>query len=139
MPVCFVVHSLTHLRAALNAGAASLRTVCVISAPAASAYAGVSWFPELVRQAQTEFPGVDFTAMLDCGDRGGDALAALKAGARHIVFTGHPEAARRLAAIAATTGARILDARPPACDLLNAKDPLRAASAWCRQPDEQEI
>jgi len=133
-PAFFVVHSLDHLRAALTAGQASGREVVALSAPAATAYAGPEWFPALIRRARAEFPDADLTAILDCGDRGGDALAALKAGAACIVFTGHPDAGRRLAAIAAETGARILDARPTAFDLLSATDAFHAARAATIRP-----
>ena len=133
-PICFVVHSPAHLRAALTAGQASGRGIVALSAPAATAYAGPEWFPALIRQAKAEFPAADLTAILDCGDRGGDALAALKAGAACIVFTGHPDARRRLAAIAAETGASILDARPAACDLLNATDAFHAMRAATLRP-----
>jgi len=133
-PACFVVHSLAHLRAALKAGEASLRPVIALSAPSAAAYAGPGWFPELIRQARAEFPDADLTAILDCGDRGSDVLAALKAGAENIIFTGHPEARRRLAAISGQSGASILDYRPAACDLLNARDPDFAARRYCEPP-----
>jgi len=133
-PVVFVVHSLAHLRAALAAGEASGRKVVALSAPAATAYAGPEWFPALIRQARAETPAADLTAILDCGDRAGDVMAALKAGATCIVFTGHPDAGRRLAAIAAQTGARILRSRPPAFDLLNAADPVHTARAAANRP-----
>ena len=129
---CFTVHSLAHLRAALSAGAASGRPVVALSAAGASAFAGAGWFAALVEQGRAEFPDVALTAMLDCGDRGGDVLAALKLGLRHVIFTGHAEAAVRLGDIASRTGASIVAARPPACDLINAKDPFYAAQAHCK-------
>jgi hypothetical protein len=127
----FVIHGLKHLRAALAAARAAARPVIVISAPAAGAYAGANWFAVLIAHAAAEFPDVEMTAILDCGDRGGDVLAALKAGLRHIVFTGHPDAAARLIAIATVDGARILDRRPPALDLLDSADVDYAARKHC--------
>jgi hypothetical protein len=133
---CFIIHSLAHLRAALAAGAATGRAIIAVSGPGASAYAGAGWFAALVQQGKAEFPDVPLTAVFDCGDRAGDALVALKAGVTHLVFTGHPEAARRLAAIARESGAEILDRRPDGFDLLNQRDPAFAARAWCEtSPD----
>jgi hypothetical protein len=128
---CFTIHSLTHLRAALTAGAESGRPIVALSAAGASGYAGAAWFAALVAEGRAEFPGVPLTAILDCADRAGDVPAALKRGIGHIVFTGHPEAAARLQDIAAQTGATILLERPRSCDLLNARDPFRAARVHC--------
>jgi hypothetical protein len=130
-PATFVIHGLPHLRAALAAGAAFKRPIVALSAPAASGFAGPGWFLALTRLGQAEFPDADLTTILDCGDRAGDALAALQAGARHLIFTGHPDAAARLAAIAAETGATILDHRPAARDLMGVKDADYAAREWC--------
>jgi hypothetical protein len=129
----FVVHSITHLRAALAAGAACRRPIIALSAPAASGYAGAAWFAAMVDAAKAEFPDVPFTPVIDCGDRAGDALAALELGLRHLIFTGHPDAAARLAAIAAEAGAVLLDRRPAALDLLDLRDPRHAAQKWCER------
>lgn len=132
-PAAFIVHSLAQLRAALAAGAASGRSILAVSAPSASAYAGASWFAALIAAGKAEFPDVALTPILDCGDRAGDALAALGLGLRHLVFTGHAEAAARLARIAAESGATILDRRPDALDLLDRTDPDRAAQKHCQR------
>ena len=128
---CFTIHSLAHLRAALSAGAASGRPIVALSAVGASGYAGAAWFAALVEQARQEFPGVALTAMLDCAGRAGDVPAALQRGLSPIIFTGHAEAAIRLKDIAAQTGAAVITTRPPSCDLLNARDPVRAARIQC--------
>jgi hypothetical protein len=129
--VAFVVHSRAHLEAVLAAARAAGRPVIAISGEGASAYAGPGWFLALVRQARNEFPDVELTAILDCADRAADALAALKEGAQHLIFTGHPDAAARLTAIAAQTGAKISDRRPDALDLMGVKDVDYAAREWC--------
>ncbi len=126
-PVIFIVHGLPHLRAALAAGAESGRPVIAVSGQGAGAYAGAGWFVELVRQARAEFPNVPLTAMLDCADRAGDALAAFDAGVTEIIFTGHPDADARLRGIAASLGAQVHDRRPEGLDLMNLKNPLFAA------------
>jgi len=129
---CFTIHSLAHLRAALSAGAASGRPVVALSAAGASAFAGAGWFAALIEQGRREFPEVPLTAMLDCADRAGDVPAALRLGLQYVIFTGHAEAAVRLGDIASRTGASIVAARPPACDLIDAKDPLYTAQAHCK-------
>jgi cell filamentation protein len=106
-PVCFIVHGLPHLRAALTAGAEFGRPIIALS------------------------PEVQLTAIFDCGDRAGDALAAFDAGVTDIVFTGHPDAFTRLTAIAAGLGVRVHDRRPEGFDLINLKDPLFAARRHC--------
>lgn len=130
-PACFTVHGLPHLRVAMAAGAATGRAIVVMSAAGASGYAGAGWFLSMAEQGRAEFPDVALTAWLDCDDRGGDVLAAFAAGARHVIFTGHPEAGRRLNAIAQEYGAAILSERPLSCDLLNASDPAWTARKWC--------
>jgi hypothetical protein len=63
-------------------------------------------------------PGARFSAVLDCSDDAGAAMAALRVGLAAVIFTGRPDIAERLTAIAAQQGARLLTARPlPALDL----------------------
>jgi hypothetical protein len=133
---CFTIHSLTHLRAALTAGAASGLPIVALSAVGASGFAGAGWFASLVEQGGQEFPQVALTAMLDCADRGGDVPAALKLRLTHLIFTGHPQAAIRLQDIAAQSGATVITTRPPSLDLLNARDPFRAARIHCDAPEK---
>jgi len=128
---CFTVHSLDHLRAALTAGAERGLPVVALSAIGASGFAGAGWFASLVEQGRAEFPGVPLTAILDCGDRAGDAIAALNRGLPHLIFAGHPVAAESLADIAAQCGAAILTTRPASCDLINASDPYYTARTHC--------
>ena len=128
---CFTIHSLDHLRAALTAAAASGLPVIALSAAGASGFAGAGWFAGLVAQGRAEFPDAALIAILDCGDRGGDVVAALKLGLPRLIFTGHPLAAQRLADIAAQSGAAIQTTRPPSCDLLNSRDPFYTARTHC--------
>jgi hypothetical protein len=133
---CFTIHSLAQLRAALTAGAATGRPIVALSAVGASSFAGAGWFASMVEHGRREFPEVALTAILDCADRGGDVLAALKLGLSHLIFTGHPEATIRLQDIAAQTGATVITARPPSLDLLNARNPFRAARIHCDTPEK---
>ena len=127
----FVVHSLEHLRTVLEVASEAGFPVVALSGPGASAYAGPSWFAALVAAGAADFPNVPLTAMLDCGDRAGDALVALGLGLRHLIFTGTAGAAARLSRIAAEQGAFIHDRRPEALDLLDIKDLDRAVRKYC--------
>lgn len=62
--------------------------------------------------ARDAVPAARFSAVLDCGDDPGAAMAAIRAGAEAIVFTGRAGVAERLAAIAAAAGARLMTQRP---------------------------
>jgi DNA-binding transcriptional LysR family regulator len=129
---CFTVHGLPHLHAALAAGAQSGRAVVALSGVGASGYAGADWFMAMIEQGRRDYPDVVLTAILDCADRAGDVLVAFQAGVRHVVFTGHPRAAERLATIAVGYDASILSERPQSLDLMDVSDPAYAARAFCR-------
>ena len=92
--------SLDEARTLLSRGVTRL-----VSFPGAGASAGPGWFQEIVERLEAEHPGLAFEAVLDCGDKAGAVLAALRRGVRHVRFSGHPEAARRLGAIAEQLGA----------------------------------
>jgi acyl-CoA reductase-like NAD-dependent aldehyde dehydrogenase len=106
-----VVHSLAQAVAALNAAAAAGRPIVLASAPEAGLYAGPGWWRELVAMAGAAVPAARFSAMLDCGDGAGAALAAIRAHVEGAIFTGHAEVARRLADIAAQHGVRLVTRR----------------------------
>jgi hypothetical protein len=128
-PATLTVHSRAQMCAALRAAKAAGRPVRLISAPGASAYLGGGWFAAALDQARSEAGWGPAAAWLDCGDRAGDALAALREGAAGVVFTGAAETARRLAAIAEGRGAALLTQRPASHDLARAADPEAACRA----------
>ena len=94
------------------------RAVVLASAPGAGSYVGPGWFRELVAAAREAVPGASFSALLDCGDDRGAALAAIRSQVEGVVFTGPADVARRLADIADQHGVRFVTKRPvPALDL----------------------
>ncbi|BAI71605.1 hypothetical protein AZL_009670 [Azospirillum sp. B510] len=99
---------------AAAAAAESTGTELVLMAPPAG---GALWLLGLMDRVRRAHPTLEVTGLLDCGDRAGEAQAALAAGVPGLLFSGRPEAARRLAAIAETGGARLLTVRPPLLDL----------------------
>ena len=113
-----VVHSLAQAIAALKAAARASRQVVLVSAPGAGSYVGPGWFRELVTAAREAVPEASFSALLDCGDDRGAALAAIRSQVEGVVFTGPADVARRLADIAGQHGVRFVTKRPvPALDL----------------------
>ncbi|CAO3420597.1 hypothetical protein [Azospirillum endophyticum] len=99
---------------AAAAAAASAGVGLALMAPPAG---GALWLLGLMERARQAHPGLEVTGLLDCGDRAGEAQGALTAGVPHLLFTGHPEAVKRLAVIAGNGGATLLTACPQSLDL----------------------
>jgi hypothetical protein len=111
-PPVIIIHSLAHAVAALRLAAG--RPVVIASARDAGIYAGPGWFGAVLRAAREAVPAAECTALLDCGDDAGAAMAAIRAGLEAIVFTGRADVAARLADIAVQAAARLLTERPAA-------------------------
>jgi len=127
-----VVHSLGHAEAALAAAAALKVPVTLMSGPGAAGYAGPDWFRAVLRQARALHPGVEATAILDCAEAPGRALAALRRGAKAIRLGGNAKARARVATIALAMGARLDDTRYALLDLSGVKDPARAVREFLK-------
>ena len=125
-----VIHDLDHARAALAAATAFDRPVALVSAPGAAAIAGAPWFLRVVALAAADHPNAAWAAVLDCADKPGHALAALRQGAKAIRYTGSKATAAKLAAIAAQYGARLEAGRLEALDLRGEADPWAACRSW---------
>jgi len=104
--------------------------VTITSAAGAGGYAGPLWFKALIEEARRDYPKIDVTAVLDCDDEAGTVMGALRAGIKHVVFTGSDEVRMKLAAIAAAQGAVIEAAPEDGLDLLDARDPEALCRAW---------
>ena len=107
-----VVHTLAHAVSALRAAARADRPVILASAKDAGIYAGPGWFRALVEAAREAVPADRCSALLDCGDEPGAALAAIRAPVEGVIFTGRADVARRLGDIAAQHGVRFVAERP---------------------------
>ncbi len=127
---CITVHRLDHARASLRAAAQAEIRVTLLSAPGAAAYAGPGWFVQLLAQISDAERAALAQAYLDCGPRPGDVLAAYRAGVPGVIFTGRPDVADKLRALAEAHGAAFRTGRPQALDLLDARDPERAVAAY---------
>jgi hypothetical protein len=67
---------------------------------------GPGWFGALIAAVRQAVPEARFSAVLDCGDNVGAALAAIRSEIEGVVFIGRPDVARRLADIARQHGVR---------------------------------
>jgi hypothetical protein len=119
LPPAVIVHGLAQARLAVATG-----PVTLLSAPGAALYAGCGWWRAVVAASLTTGPDV-----LDCADAPGRAMEALRAGCRIIVLDPAVPAAALVAVRAATIGAAVLDAPPPALDLA-APGAARRLEAW---------
>jgi hypothetical protein len=130
-----IVHSVAHAVGAIKAGARADRPVTLLSPPDAGGYVGPGWFRALVEAAHEAVPDARISAILDCGDQAGAALAAIRALIERVIFTGRADVARRLADIARQHGVRLETARPAAVLDLSADFFASAESAERRCVD----
>lgn len=130
------VHSLDHARVALSVARELGVEVTLVSAPGAAAYVGAAVFREMIEAAAGSVPDARFTAVLDCGDDPGLALAALRAGLPAIRLDAGADVRARVTDIAARTGAVLVDSDAAALDLIDVADPARACREWLAPGDE---
>jgi hypothetical protein len=124
-----VIHSLDHARTALAAAAACGKEVTLASAPAAALQAGPGWFKAVIDQARAAYPQVAVTAILDCSDQPGAALAALRLGLVNLRFHGALELQEKLAGM----GAILVPPAEAILDLHEISGPESACAAFLRQ------
>lgn len=114
-PKAVTIHCLAHAAAAVAAAVEVGRPLLLLSAPSAAGYAGPAWFAAVAAEALRTAPEADILPVLDCGDRAGHALAALRHGLAGIRYKG--AASERIHALARLHGAIVLDERPDSLDL----------------------
>lgn len=125
-----MVHSLDQARTVLAVAQDLGVAVTLLSARGAVGYLGAPWLTAVAALAAAEHPGVEARLVLDCDERPGLALAALRHGATQVCFTGRKSVAEKLAAIAAQSGATLIVRRPEALDLADQRDPDAACRRW---------
>ena len=91
--------------AALLAARASGTAPVLLTLENAAATYGAGYLGALQTRAREEFPDVNFTLIVDCGDTPGYALACLRAGVRTISMAEHNE---KIADIARQMGAELV-------------------------------
>ena len=125
-----IVHSLDHAVAALECFRDAATDGFVLSPPGGGANLGAAVFQAMIDEARKQVPEARVTAILDCGEDPGYALAAIRAGLKAIVFTGNAEAKSRINDIATQSGCQMIDSLvytdPQPLDLLDVPDVLNA-------------
>jgi len=130
-PKAVTIHCLAHAAAAIAAAVDVGAPLLLLSAPSAAGYAGPAWFVAVIESARRSWPDVAILPVLDCGDRTGHALAALRHGVAGIRYNG--TANERIRALARLHGATVFEERPPSLDLADHDDESAAAlQAACR-------
>ena len=129
-PSAIIIHSLDQALAAATAASALNLPLVLRSAPGAGSTVGVGWFAALGAALTERYPALCLTLILDCADEAGTAMGALRRGIRHVRFTGPPEVAVKLAAIAEAQGATLDEDRRPSLDLLGEADPEANCRRW---------
>ena len=123
-PAAFTVHGADDMAAVVDTAIALGVPVHVVSAPGASASLGPAWFSRAAAGPlnRARAAGIAVAAFLDCADRAGDAMAALREPVPGVIFTGIGIAADKLAAIAAAQGVAFRTDRPDSHDLAGTSD-----------------
>ena len=131
-----VIHSLEQARLAAAAAAELGVALTLASAPGAGAYAGPGWFGEVIAAARAEHPSLDISAILDCADAPGPALAVLRWAKTaqpplfSLCFAGDEATACKLAEMASVLAIGFLRTLPPSLDLRHTRNPAAACRDW---------
>lgn len=112
MPV-IIIHSLDDAVAALSVNAQAATDVStplyLISPPGAAASLGAAVFQSIIDEARNRVPEQPFIGVLDCGSDPGYALAALRAGVKHILYCGTAPSKLKIENIARANKCCLLD------------------------------
>jgi len=131
-----VVHERAHAEAALAAAEELARPVVLLSPPGAAAFMGAAYFQAMIARAMSDHPGARVLAVLDCGERAGEAMGALRQGIEAVCFRGPAAVAGKLRDIARQQGAAVIETRPDALDLAGVDDARGACRNWLRKSAE---
>lgn len=128
-----IVHTLKHVDAALGAAEETVKPVTLQSAPKAIFYAGSLYLLHMYEQAKKYHPRVSSRFILDCGDAGAEAIAAIQIGHKFLRSSAPPEIQEKLADIAHQAGAEMVAGDYEALDLLPLEDTKDACKEWLRE------
>ena len=126
-----IVHDLEQAMLALKAAATCTRAVTLRSAPEAAAYLSPAVFLAMIEEAATAEPEANYTAALDCGDKPGLVMNALRHGVKIVRANLSDDVQAKMNSIAEQTKALVIPYDDtPALDLHNADDPATACRDW---------
>ena len=125
-----IVHTAEQVRAALEAASEPYTPIALQSAAGANAYAGSLYLLHMFAQVKADFPKTEATFILDCGDSGADAIAAMEMGHSHI-RTSAPDTLRtKLEDIAKQYKITLVTSPFDALDLHRVRDAKAACKKW---------
>ena len=105
MPPPTLIRDWPQMKAALETARQGGHSPTLVTPEDAASFYGAGYLAALEERARQEFPDVDFTLVVDCGDAPGYALACLRAGVRCISMR---EANEKIADIARQMGAELV-------------------------------
>ncbi|MDE0724973.1 MAG: class II fructose-bisphosphate aldolase [Alphaproteobacteria bacterium] len=111
-----IFYNLQQVECVLAAAVEDDQPVTLLTAPGAAAYGGPEFYLAMVAAARAQYPTADVTAILDCGEDGALAQAALNLGWRHLVLRGGATVREKLRQIAKHHGGVVLAKPPSAMD-----------------------
>ena len=136
MSNAIIIHDIAHAEAALTAARELGVDVTLISPPSAATYMGATVFRDIVAGAAEKVPGVQYRAVLDCGDEPGLALGALRHGIRGVRISNGQLLSEKLADIADQRGAFVYTENADELDLMGMSDPVAACRTWLTPPED---
>ena len=101
MDAVVLYHNGDQAKAALAAAAETGMSIALATEPGAARYAGPSYLAAAFADADRVYPGVKAEAWIDCGEDADLVLRSIKAGWRHVVFSGRKPVAERIGDICA--------------------------------------
>jgi len=101
MDAVVLYHNGEQAKAALTAASEHGTPITLATAPGAARYAGPAYLAAALDEAETIHPDARATAWIDCGEDADLALRSIKAGWRHVVFSGRKAVAERIGSICA--------------------------------------
>lgn len=104
-----IVESLGQAIAALAEASKSGSEITLQTTPDAIYYAGSPYLLNMFKQAQSVYPDVKATFILDSGDAGAEVIAAIQDGHKNIKSSAKPEIRAKLKAIAAGHGVNFIE------------------------------
>ncbi len=91
---------------------------------------GPRWFFDIIRMVRSEFPSLEISGILDCGDQPGDALAAIETGIKALALTGKPSTIKRIREIADQANVNLHKRPSHKLDLAKCPDAEACCKRW---------
>lgn len=104
-----IVETLEQAVAVLKAASESGSEITLQTTPDAIFYAGSLYLLNMFNQAQSAYPDVKATFVLDCGDAAAEVITAIQVGHKNIKSSAKPEIMAKLKDIAAGHGVNFIE------------------------------